>query len=351
MFDVDAFVISLIGSGMSYKDYKEKPLCSPIRDLLQSDNIFEVFKGYLIEVAVAEVFRLHGKGEDSMLDDPFEHVAGEMGTEEYLNKTKTPGRLYNSRLFSYVLSTLIRFSRQGIYIDFSYRAEDVASLMLFGEFESATITNELRTYYIKLYHDDAEWVMANGLKNPSFTLDNFNETGDYIGQNEYIESDEVDLSMTSDDVHAEEIIFDPIAVLGMLFFYFKMLSHFNKPFDHGYYKESLGFLLKNSDLNSNMPDIIERLKEQASQKLEGSSLQTLSILVNGCFGAVPGFDSLKDIPIKELLAFHYDSQRYEQERSKLSIPMSPEEHRQVTIAAMEMDNVATHFPPKYARPS
>lgn len=351
MFNVDAFVVPLIGSGMSYKEYKEKPICSPMRELLQSENIFEVFKGYLIEVAIAEVFRLHGKGEDSSIDDPFRHIGKELSPKEQFEKSETCQRLYHSRLFSYVLSTLIRFTRQNVYIDFTYRAEDVASLMLFGEFESATIMDELRTYYIKLYHDDAEWVMANGLKHPSFTLECFNESGDYVGQNEYLESDEVDLSITPDDVRAEEIIFDPIAVLGMLFFYFKMLTHFNKPFDHGYYKESLGFLLKNSDLNSDMPDIIERLKEQASQKLEGSSLQTLSILVNGCFGAVPGFDSLKDVPIKELLSFHYDAQRYEDERAKSSIPMSPEEHRQVTIAAMEMDNAATHFPPKYARPS
>lgn len=351
MFDVDAFVIPLIGSGMSYKDYKEKPLCSPIRDLLQSDNIFEVFKGYLIEVAVAEVFRLHGKGEDSMLDDPFEHVAGEMGTEEYLNKSKTPGRLYNSRLFSYVLSTLIRFSRQGIYIDFSYRAEDVAAMMLFGDFESATIMDELRTYYIKLYHDDAEWVMLNGLKYPSFTPENFNDVGNYVDTNEYLESDEVGQQVHIENSKVEEQVFNPIAVLGMLFFYFQMLSHFNKPFDLVYYKESLAFLLKNSGLDYAAPDLIETLKKRASLQLEGTPLEMITVKVEDCFGAVPDFNCLTNVPISELLNFHYDGRRYEEERLSLSVVMTPEEHRQISLAAMEMDNAATHFPPKHARPS
>lgn len=344
MFNVDAYVIPMINAGMTYSDYRKSPQPTIIREMMMSGNVLDVFKGYLREIAIAEVFRLHGQGTDLIIDDPFRHALDLSRNTESEELTKMSSGLFNTRLFSYVLSTFIHFTREASYIDVSYRAEEIVAFLLFGDMESATIIDELKSFYDRLYREDSVDVMKIGLSHPSFRMENFDVNGSYLGG---------ETAFPETDVNAtvEEIIFSPLAALSMLFFYFQSLVRFGKYFDKDYFKECLVFLLKDSDISPDDPNAIQILKQRAAKELEYSKLKVMTILTNDCFGGRPGFDSLTDVPVKDILAFHYDAERHDKELEITSQSKLQLDPRHVAKVSMEMDNAATHFPPKYSRPS
>lgn len=350
MFNVDQFVIPLVASGMTYQEYKQKPSLSPVHALLHSKKLTEVFQGYLIELAIAEVFRLHGRGGDTKIDDPFHHGFNEDGVSFCGKALDLSSRLYSSRLFSYILATFIRFSRVGIYIEFTYRAEEIATIMLFGQFESAMILDEMKAYYTQLYKEDADIAFNTGVQFPNFKLTDFDADGFYIGEDEHLRPSPHSNDALETDLQ-EPLPVSPVASLGLLYFYFRSLHHYKKPFDSDYYRKALLFLLKGTDLCIDDPALIAILKQRAALAFQEAGLSRVRIIADECFGATVGFNTLDDVPIDILLNFHYSGERYEQERVQRPIPMTPEDHRQISLAAAKMDDAATHLPPKYARPS
>lgn len=344
MFNVDLFVQSLRDLGLSYSDYLEKQSTSPVRQLLWSDDLRKIFKGYLTEIAIWEVFRLTGDQTPFIIEAPFNHPPGATEEKRMELLKRNSELLFNSPLFSFVLSTSIRFDVRDVRIEFSYGTPDLSTFFMFSEITSDSIIAE----YLRLRESSngnlEEPTVQELLGEPGFHWSDFNDHGEYIGPDKsLIEATATVLSSP------ETTNFSPISALTAIYFFFKNTIQDGEEFDWKKYRVVLKIVLEGSDISPEANDVIDLIKAASKIEAYEKNIQKVSIRADATFTGNGEFTSMNNISISDMLAFSFDISAIKKRNSIKESPLSPEDHRRLMAEANAMDDRATHLLPPYSK--